>query len=364
VVGGSADSLDESVMARYNADGTPDTAFGQAGLVQVASPNFFIARALAVEPDGHILVAGQNADEFILARYGADGFLDTAFGTGGLVETPFPGWDASIPQAIALTAPTAAHPNGEIVVAGETDQYSSGVLNVALAEYDDQGHLDTSFGTNGLVTTAFGSTDDEGSAVAVQPDGKIVPAGYSYQDDTSSDIALARFNPDGSLDASFGSSGVVTSAALPSAEAEANGVALEPDGKIVVAGNAYSNSAHDQFAVAARYLGDPQVTVAIDPTASPATVSANLQNVVTFLQDNSTYTTPPPIDLPVTPTTLETAVTAVNSLSAPTVPINITLDLGDGTVGDTTVSPPPNVTLVINGAGGSTTFVGQPAPTT
>ena len=99
--------------------------------------------------------------------------------------------------------------------------------------------------------------------------------------------------------------------------------------------------------------------MAIDPTASPSTVTAKLQNIVTFLQDSSTYTTPPPIQLPVTATTLETAVTAVNSLGAATAPINITLNLNGGTVGDTTVHPPPNVTLVINGAGGSTTFVGH-----
>src|SRR6266540_534170 len=109
------------------------------------------------------------------------------------------------------------------------------------------GDLDTSFGTGGKVTTSFGSFYDEIDGLALQPDGKIVAGGYVETSSTDSDFGLARYNPNGSLDTSFGTGGKVTTPIGPYALARS--LVLQPDGKIVVAGYEYDGST-ELFAVA------------------------------------------------------------------------------------------------------------------
>src|SRR6266508_3157227 len=100
------------------------------------------------------------------------------------------------------------------------------------------GDLDTSFGTGGKVTTSFGSRYDEIDGLALQPDGKIVAGGYVATSSTDTDFGLARYKPDGSLDTSFGTGGKVTTAI--GSNSAGRGLALQPDGKIVVSGNTYT----------------------------------------------------------------------------------------------------------------------------
>ena len=118
-------------------------------------------------------------------------------------------------------------------------------IDFAVARDNTNGSLDTSFDTDGKLNTPFGSTTDTANAVAIQPDGKIIVAGSTYNG-TNDDFALARYNVDGSLDASFSFDGKRTSAF--GSGKDVRGVALQADGKIVVAGS-INNGTNDDFAV-------------------------------------------------------------------------------------------------------------------
>jgi len=208
--------------------GDLDQTFGSGGKVVVhLGPAGDDARAVVVQPDGKIVVAGRadqtdgTTGSFGLARFNRDGTLDTTFGPGGTVRTPF-GQDGEI-QALALQK------DDKIVAAGTT---TSGGSAFALARYRSNGSLDISFGDGGLVTTGF--TWGEAHGVVIQPDGKIVVAGR-----TLGKFALARYRPDGSLDASFGSGGRVVSI---EGQMGATSLVRQPDGKLIAAGGLYFDS--------------------------------------------------------------------------------------------------------------------------
>ncbi|WP_405883438.1 calcium-binding protein [Streptomyces sp. NBC_01384] len=207
-------------VARYNANGTLDTGFGDGGWVRTdfGHDGSSAGEAVAVQPDGRIVAAGESGGEFAVARYDTDGHLDTTFGGTGKVLTAFA--EGAIGNDMAL------QPDGRIVVAGYT---GSTRMDFALARYNTDGSLDTGFGTGGRVSTDFGDYDFA-NGVAVQSDGRIVAAGS-----TDADFALARYNANGSLDAGFGTGGRVTTDFGGTAE-QAHDVALQPDGRIVAAG--------------------------------------------------------------------------------------------------------------------------------
>jgi uncharacterized delta-60 repeat protein len=231
-------------LARYNSNGTLDTTFGTGGKV---TTDFGTVQdeafALAVQPDGKLVAAGAagGPGDFALARYNPDGTLDTSFGTGGKVTTDFGGFDQ--------VAAVAVQADGKLVAAGTTEG-SSAVF--ALARYNPDGTLDTSFGTGGKVTTDFarpGGSFDQANGLVLQGS-KLVAAG------TAGPLpgfvfALARYRADGTLDPSFGSHGTVTTD-FGGGTNEANALALQPDGKPVAAGFASTQTGED-FALA-RYL--------------------------------------------------------------------------------------------------------------
>jgi uncharacterized delta-60 repeat protein len=190
-----------------------------------------IAFAMALQPDGRIIVAGQalgNRQNFALVRYMPDGALDTGFGAGGKVRTNLHGGDSA--RAIALL------PDGRIVVAGTSGQKSSN-YDFAVLRYRADGRLDTGFGAGGSVTIDFDGSEDIAHAVAVQPDGRIVVAGHTNVLSTlRRDFALVRLDADGSLDSTFGRGGRLTTDFEGGLDT-AYGLALQSDGKIVVAGS-------------------------------------------------------------------------------------------------------------------------------
>jgi uncharacterized delta-60 repeat protein len=202
--------------------------------------------ALVRQPDGKLVVAGSGFDgvgAFVLARLNVDGSLDSGFGSGGRTSTRVGvitdrEFDPSGAFALAL------QPDGRIVAAGVgTVQTPRGArTRLTLVRYGTDGSLDGSFGNGGVAMTALADGDPanlqaEGFGVVVQPDGRIVVAGASDAPDCPGCAGLARFNPDGSPDGSFGSGGRVQ---LNTAEGDAvfNAVVLEPGGRIVVAGGA------------------------------------------------------------------------------------------------------------------------------
>ncbi|MGI8788174.1 MAG: FG-GAP-like repeat-containing protein [Pyrinomonadaceae bacterium] len=233
-----------SQIVRAQMPGDLDTTFGTSGKVitPIGNSNDGIS-AVAVQTDGKIIAAGYSDSgsnlDFALARYNADGTLDSTFGTGGKVITP-------IGSSNDLISAVAIQTDGKIVAAGYSDNGTN--LDFALARYNSNGTLDTTFGTSGKVITPIGSRDDFASGVVIQTDGKIVAAGAAEISPFSGDFALARYNADGTLDSTFGTGGKVTTP-IGNADDFASAVALQTDGKIVVACSA-SDGVTDDFALA------------------------------------------------------------------------------------------------------------------
>jgi uncharacterized delta-60 repeat protein len=215
------------VLARYTATGSLDPSFGSNGTTTTASGTHVWAYALALQPDGKIVVAGPafGPSAFALARYRADGTLDPSFGGDGQVTLAL--GESSGAYGLAI------QPDGKIVVVGSVT--SGATYGFDLARLNSNGTLDAGFGTNGVTTTTIG-TGAAAYAVALQPDGKIVAAGSSSPATGLSRITVARYDANGSLDGSFGSGGTVTTPAVGPYDARANALALQPDGKIVAAG--------------------------------------------------------------------------------------------------------------------------------
>jgi uncharacterized delta-60 repeat protein len=213
--------------------GSLDSSFGKAGIATTEIGGGLVS-ALAVQPDGKIVVAGTFGDNvFGVARYTSSGALDTSFGFGGIATT-------AIGNVPAFAFSLALQPDGKIVVAGSAQLSSTGG-DIALVRYTPVGALDEAFGTGGIVTTSVTESFDGAYAVALQDDGKIVVAGYA-----GSFVALARYTAAGELDASFDGDGIVETAI----NGQAYGLAIQPDGKIVAGGLRYSGADASLFVLA------------------------------------------------------------------------------------------------------------------
>jgi uncharacterized delta-60 repeat protein len=208
------------LLARYLPNGSLDQSFGNGGYAEPQLSYHAFARAVALQPDGKIIVAGVSQPdgdsilgEFMLARFNPDGSLDTTFGTNGIKNTVIPKSSGTYPDARANAV--AVLPSGQILAAGGAAYLDGGdthLSSFALVRYTPDGSLDPTFGDGGIVQTAFIGQDTL-AGIAVQPDGKIVASGtgglLGHGTDVET-IALARYEPDGSLDSTFGTAGKVT----------------------------------------------------------------------------------------------------------------------------------------------------------
>ena len=239
VVGTSDDGsgTSELAVARFNVDGSLDTSFSGGGMVTTFfSAGNDVGSGIAVQSDGKIVVVGTSDDgsgtsELAVARFNVDGSLDNSFSGDGMVTAKFTaGAGDDVGSGIAVQS------DGKIVVVGTSDN-GSGSSELAVARFNDDGSLDTSFNVDGMVTTSFsaGAGDDVGSGIAVQSDGKIVVVGTSDNGSGTSEFAMARFNDDGSLDTSFNVDGMVTASFLAGNDVGSD-IAVQSDGKIVVVG--------------------------------------------------------------------------------------------------------------------------------
>lgn len=250
VAGYSHNGVDNDfALARYDLKGRPDSTFGTDGLLTTAvGESNDLATAVALQSDGKIIAAGWSSkdtdNDFALVRYHADGSLDASFDTDGKLFTAIGSGDDRI-YAIAVQS------DGKIIAAGYTAAGED--KDFALVRYHIDGRLDESFGRNGLVTTSLGSGDDRIYAIALQDDGKIVAAGRSENEVTGVDFTLARYQVDGSIDKHFGLNGIVKTA-LGVGTDLAHAIAIQEDGKIVAAGYSYEGTKAG-FALA-RYLPD------------------------------------------------------------------------------------------------------------
>ena len=243
------------VLARYNPNGTLDTTFGNGGkIITDPSPNGAYNEIwdLALQPDGRILAGGDitigNDTEFAVARYNPNGSLDTYFGSNG-IATSNPTTGTSDRAYSVLV-----QPDGRIVLVGGSAGGNS-VAHFALSRFTSWGSIDYSFGASGTVLTDLPGTYEQAFDAALQPDGKIVAVGQTSPTGAPVyNFALARYNPDGSLDSSFGSSGFVTTDCGGNDQAE--GVALTPDGRIVVVGGGVTTSASTEYTQIVSYNAD------------------------------------------------------------------------------------------------------------
>ncbi len=240
-------------LARYNPDGSPDTTFGNGGQV---STDFVgledDAFSVLIQPDGKIVAVGSANNpatyyDFAAVRYLSNGTIDTTFGVAGKVSTDF--GDQNFDRARSAVL----QPNGSIVAAGFAISQNGGVQNFAVARYTSSGILDATFSGDGKTQIDFGDCCQSANKVLLQSDGKIVTVGYANTEDSDSDFLLARLNPRGSLDASFGVGGKVRTS-FGDLNGGANGAALQSDGKIVAVGfQATFSNQWANFALA-RYL--------------------------------------------------------------------------------------------------------------
>ncbi|MBZ9715884.1 delta-60 repeat domain-containing protein [Deinococcus multiflagellatus] len=264
----------DSFLMRYNADGTLDATFGSGGkVITAAGPtnSHDFPNALQMQPDGKLVVAGYTTnsggatgDDSFLVRYNADGSLDPTFGSGGKVIASV-GGTSSHDSANALQVQS----DGKLVVAGYTTNVGGTTgQDVFLAQYNADGTPDATFGSGGKVITAVGPTSSSDSAYALQvlPDGKLVVAGNTANQGgtTGNDVALARYNADGSLDPTFGSGGkVITPVGGTSSQDYVFALQVQSDGKLVIAGyttNVGGTTGNDSLLV--RYNTDGS----LDPT--------------------------------------------------------------------------------------------------
>lgn len=217
------------IVARYNANGTLDTTFGSGvGYVITAiDTSFDEAQGIRVLPDGKILVVGSafraGGWDIALVRYNADGSLDTTFAGGtGIAFSNYAGEDTG--SALEVQN------DGKILVAGANG------TDFQLTRFNADGTLDTGFGTSGRIVTDFAGSSDVAQAITLQPDGKIVLAGWRFHSSTSNDFALVRYNTDGSLDTSFNGTGRFNLNFGGLSIDQAYSVTLQGDGKLLVSG--------------------------------------------------------------------------------------------------------------------------------
>ena len=232
-------------VVRLTKDGIPDAGFGSGGIINMPMPT--IGNAVAVQPDGNILVAGQyggsGASYSVVRLLGTDGSLDPSFGSGGQVTTAVDGVYGGRVTAMAI------EPGGQILVTGNGQEDTHAIT----VRYNKSGTLDNTFGAHGIstVTVNGGSDRLDVNAIAVQSDGYILLAGDYYLNGGAlhSRMLVIRLRPDGTLDIGFAGNGKL-GVPFPNFDSYATSVGEEYDGRIIVSGATLGNGKPEAFALA------------------------------------------------------------------------------------------------------------------
>jgi uncharacterized delta-60 repeat protein len=275
-------------ISRFNPNGSLDNTFDADGIAGYQiSPYDDMGNAIAVQNNGKIVVAGyhyinnNSETDIFLTRWSEEGNCDLNFTSN---ETPLGIVTHPIVGNFSEFANALAiQDDGKILVAIQTDNT---FYDFVVARYDISGILDNSFGTGGIVVTDFGSSTDfaNPTGIALQPNGKIVVIGYRNVG-IDLNFALARYNNDGSIDDNFGENGIVTTDFGGPGNDQAFAVAIQSDNKIVVAGSSYES----QNSIAlARYVDkDISTSIAENNSYSNITVSPNpFSSSTTFRNKN------------------------------------------------------------------------------
>ncbi|MFI5172462.1 MAG: T9SS type A sorting domain-containing protein [Chitinophagales bacterium] len=258
IIGGEAYDSDRLFgLMRFNTDGTLDNSFGTGGKVTTSvGPVADFLKSIAIQSDGKIVAGGYydtdgtDYHDYALVRYNTDGTLDNGFGTGGIVTMDLY-HDQDYGFSVAVDA------DNNILLAGYSENVDG--RNFIVLRFTGDGILDNTFGTDGIGSADFGSGEDHCKALAIQPDGKIILAGLTAIPTPDYAVVVARFNTDGILDTSFGSGGMVTTDIADDAD-YGYAAAIQPDTKILVAGYSYQETTAYDFMLI-RYLGDQEVAI-------------------------------------------------------------------------------------------------------
>jgi len=223
---------------RYLSDGRLDDSYGDNGKVITTMLYNSSINSIILQPDGEIIIAGvyniYGYRQMLLVRYLPSGSLDPEFGSNGIVILKF----VSGYQMVSLKS-VLLQPDGKILIAGSSSPQSN--IFMSLARFESNGSLDFSFGNEGKVLTDFKTNVSYANALLIQPDGKIVASGYAADySEGNSDFALARYQANGSLDSSFGTNGLQTTT-YSTDGIYANATLLQEDGKIVLVGHSNTN---------------------------------------------------------------------------------------------------------------------------
>jgi uncharacterized delta-60 repeat protein len=232
-------------VVRYNVKGTLDTLFGDSGYVSTDLDGEDRSTSVAIQPDGKILVAGTSRhgvqpefpEYFALVRYNTDGSLDAEFASGGKL-LKVAGHHHNKVYTVLI------RPDGKIVVVGDASFGSPG-QDICLLQCNADGTIDSTFGTGGTVRAVMDNTDEHGYSAALQPDGKIVVTGYTTPDGQDFDFLVMRFNSNGTLDNNFGNKGVVKTSIADYTQEVGRAIAIQPDGTLIIAGYAMLGSDND-----------------------------------------------------------------------------------------------------------------------
>jgi uncharacterized delta-60 repeat protein len=231
VTGYLQDTTLSTFVTRFDTNGVVDATFSNPILVIGQLGDY--GRAITVQPDGKIIIAGfadNLSTDIYVARLLPSGDLDSTFGTGGITITDFGNNTLDHAHDIALQA------DGKIIVTGWVLDQD---INIALLRYNNDGTLDSTFGVNGKVSTDIDSMTQQAYSVAIQPDGKILVAGYTSTAVNGDNVVVIRYRTDGTIDPDFGVNGI-SNPAINQDDDGAYDMALQADGKIVLAGFNYT----------------------------------------------------------------------------------------------------------------------------
>ena len=226
---GNFQVLQQLFMARYNSDGSVDTSFGTNGFTTFSAPeNYYGIRAVDFfqQSDEKIIVGisimSQSAGyaDFGLIRFQSNGQLDLSFATDGFVFT-----DIGVPNVHDLPNTLKLQPDGKILLAGSAGS------KFAIVRYNSNGSLDTTFNTTGIASVTVGGAYRECTDIEIEPNGKIVLAGY-----IGDDFASVRYKTDGTLDTAYGTNGVFKIDFGTASYDYGSSIIRQPDGQFVMAG--------------------------------------------------------------------------------------------------------------------------------
>ena len=249
----------EALILRYNSDGTLDSTFGKGGIVtykgQTGRNSYGFG--VALQSDGKAVVVGSTSMEksydALILRYNTDGSLDSTFGIGGAAT-----YKSGAKESQDLSFGVALQPDGKIAVVSTS--YTGKNYQALILRYNQNGTLDSTFGTGGAVTYS-GPTNVNiwGRSIALQLDGKIIIVGVSYAAQKC-DVLTLRYNSDGSPDKTFGTEGAALSNCPVGGHDWGRALALQPDGKIIVAGNTRYSARLDGLVIRYNTNGTPDTT--------------------------------------------------------------------------------------------------------